>query len=99
MYKIWSLRFLVYKIVFEICLGIIYLNQPVVFNITTEVTESTQDLYVLIFKLLSILFFILGIVFIVISIIKKEERDWKFYVSLIVHILFVLAPIIGFAIS
>lgn len=94
MYKNWSLRFLIYKIITEICLGFIYVNQPVTFNISNKGTELTQTPSILIFKLLSILFFILGIVFLTISFVKKEERDWKFYTSFAGHLLLLVISIL-----
>lgn len=99
MYKNWSLRFLIYKIIIEVYLGIIYFNQPIVLDIGTEKTEEPQDLSILIFKLLSILFFILGIVFLTLSVVKKEERDWKFYTSLIGQSVLIIFSIIIYAIS
>ncbi|MDI9310542.1 MAG: hypothetical protein QM535_10020 [Limnohabitans sp.] len=99
MYKNWSLRFLIYKIIIEVYLGIIYFNQPVVFNIGIEKIEEPQNLSILIFKLLSILFSILGIVFLTLSVIKKEEKDWKFYTSLIGQSVLIIFSIVMYAIS
>ena len=94
MYKNWSLRFLIYKIITEIYLGIIYFNKPVVFNITKIKVESTQNFSTIIFQILSGLFLIFGIVFLIISLMKKEQRDWKFYTSLFGHILIIILSIL-----
>ena len=85
MFKNWSLRFLVYKVIVELFLGIIYFNQPVVLNLskTASVSVQSQPLSVLVFQFLSGLFFVLGLLFLILSLIKKEAKDWKWYIALL----------------
>lgn len=82
MFKNWSLRFLVYKVIVEVVLGIIYFNQPVVLNLSKTASVSAQPLSVIVFQFLSGLLFILGLLFLLLSIFKKEAKDWKWYTAL-----------------
>lgn len=83
MFKNWSVRFLVYKVIVEVVLGIIYFNQPVVLNLSKTASESAQPLSVIVFQFLSGLLFIVGLLFLLLSIFKKEAKDWKWYTALL----------------
>jgi uncharacterized membrane protein len=95
MFKNWSLRFLIYRIILEILLGIIYYNTPVVLDLGGQ-HQQNPNLAIQIFQFLIPLLSIIGLVFLGISIFKKEEKDFKFYIALIGHLLFLIFPLILF---
>jgi hypothetical protein len=79
-FKNLSFRLFIYMIILEIYQGIIYYNKPVDLYIGTK-PKTSYDSTMLIFQILSLIFFIAGITFLIISILRKEEKNLKFYVA------------------
>lgn len=92
-FKNWSFRLLIYRIILEIYFTILNFNKPVVFNIGKK-DEQAIDWSYTIFEILIFITFVLGILFIIISIVKKEVKDYKFYIALIGHSIFLLFSIL-----
>lgn len=95
-YKTWSFRFLIY---------LILLNALVAYIIVTSTTlliesegfekpKNNSELYFHILTILTNILLILGIILTIISILKKEQKDYKYIFSIIGYSIFLILAII-----
>jgi hypothetical protein len=93
MYQNWSFRLLIYTITLTIVITIILLNT--IEPLGTK-TDFTVERNLLILGITSTLTFCAGIICLIISFLKKEDKNYKFYVSLVGFTFFMLFSIINF---
>jgi hypothetical protein len=89
-FKNWAFRLFIYTIIFNICIAIIAFNRTIV------VDEKMKSIIepLTIWAIIADLMLITGIVFTIASIIKKESKDYKFYISSFGFGIFLIAEIV-----
>lgn len=97
-FKDWSFRLFLYKIVLETYLLILYFYTPIEIYIGKR-TKNTSDNTAIIFQIFSYIFLLTGILFLIISVIRKEEKNSKFYIAAIGFSLFLIVSIISLIIK
>jgi hypothetical protein len=77
-FKNWAFRLFIYNVILNICIVILVLNRAPALGVRIY---SSYERNISIFEIMVAITFVVGIVFSIVSIFKKEERDYKFYIS------------------
>ncbi len=89
-YKKWALRFIIWILIINIAtvyLTVNYVNFPGI--------EDSSGMNILLLRILGKVLLILSIIFIVISTVKKEEKNYQYWISISGIALFGIVPLIG----
>jgi|694.fasta_scaffold00525_17 hypothetical protein len=78
-YKNWAFRFFVYFFIINV---ILFFTTVYYTNLYVDNYSGGKSFNYLIINILNIIFFIGVIVFLIASFIRKEKRDFKFYIPL-----------------
>jgi|GEM_PF-6577743 len=95
-FKNWSLRMLIYSLILSLILAYLMTRLVVVASSFGLKSETSLDINVLIFAFSSTIFYYLGIVFLIISFVKKELKDYKFYLAFFGYLLSFLVFLINY---
>ena len=76
---------------FRLFIDLIFVNALIWYHLTTSVFP--QLLVMQIFSILGLLFFIAGCVFLILSIARKEQKNYQYWVSLIGFSLYLILTI------
>lgn len=89
-YKKWSFRFFIYIILLQCVAFYRTINFAAGIDDTADFELKTSIL-----SLVNILLFIVGVIFTILSIVKKEKKDYKYFISIIGYPLLLIYIISG----
>ncbi|WP_299107219.1 hypothetical protein [uncultured Tenacibaculum sp.] len=87
-YKRWAFKFLIYLVILNIAVAYVVINFAEGFH---EFARFSQNM--LIFSVIGTAILIAGIIFTILSIVKKEEKNYQYYISIIGYIFFTVSSI------
>lgn len=90
-YKRWAFRLLIYVVLFNLAIGYLVINYAHGFH-----DEEIFSRNVLIFSIITSLLLVTGIVLTILSIKNKEEKDYKYYSSIIGFSILILMRLLSF---
>ncbi|GER59128.1 hypothetical protein ULMA_12360 [Patiriisocius marinus] len=99
-YRTWSFRFLIYLILLIILVAYIVANSAYLI-VESEIegyekytdTNNYDSILLLILQILTSILLISGIIFTILSIRKNENKDYKYFTSIIGYSIFILSYI------
>jgi uncharacterized protein YpmS len=77
-FKNWAFRLFIYHVILNIYIAILFLNRAPALGVRIY---SSYERSITVFEIMAAITFLLGIIFSIVSVFKKEERDYKFYIS------------------
>ncbi len=91
-YKNWSYRFFIYLVIINIVIVFLTINFV---SYSGNQKANGFVLKIMILSILSFIFFIAGSILTILSYTKKENKDYKFYISAIGYPLFLILSILA----
>lgn len=88
-YKRWAFRFLIYLIVLNIIVFYLVVNFMDGFQ---DSVKFNQNMFI--FSSIGTIILITGVIFTILSIVKKEEKNYQYYISIVGYIFFIVLSII-----
>jgi len=85
------------KWAFRLFVDLIFVNILIFYHVTTS--DSPRPLLVMIFSILSLIFFVGGCVLLTLSIINKEQKNYQYWVSIIGFPLYFILTIVMYVIN
>ena len=88
-YKRWAFKFLIYLVVLNIAVAYLVVNFAEGLNHSTRFNQN-----ILILSVVGAVIHITGVIFTILSIVKKEEKNYQYYISIVGYIFFTVSSII-----
>lgn len=88
-YKRWAFNFLIYLVILNIAVAYVVINFAEGLHDSVRFSQN-----MLIFSVIGTVILIAGIIFTILSIVKKEEKNYQYYISIIGYIFFTVSSII-----
>lgn len=89
-YKKWSFKFLIYLIIINIALFYMEVNFANGFNDSEKFNYNLN-----LISIIGNILLLIGIILSVLSIIKKEKKNYQFYISIFGYSIFLILPILS----
>lgn len=86
----WAFRLLIYQLILVIAMTYLIVNFQVGFD---NEDQFIQRIFIL--QLISVLFTIVGSILVVLSITKKEQKNYKFYISMVGYAIILLYSLVS----
>lgn len=89
-FKKWAFHFIIWVFIINIISFYLTVNY-----VNISGVENNTGLTIFFFAILASILLLLGIIFIIISTIKKEKRNYQFWISVIGVVLFGILPLVS----
>ncbi len=94
-FKKWAFKFLVYIILLNVLVAYMMTRTTLVIT-PVEITDTSNlSFYVFICSLLATLLLIAGVLLTILSVARREEKNYQYYISLIGYPIFIILTIIS----
>lgn len=89
-FKKWAFRFTIWLLILNIVIAYLIINHT-----DFPGVENNTGIRILLFSILSTILLILSVTFIIISTIKKEKKNYQYWISVVGFFIFGLFPFIA----
>ncbi|CAL2103680.1 conserved membrane protein of unknown function [Tenacibaculum sp. 190130A14a] len=88
-YKRWAFKFLIYLVVLNIAVAYLVINFAEGLH---DSARFNQNMFI--FSTIGTIILVTGVIFTILSIVKKEEKNYQYYISIVGYIFFLVLSII-----